>query len=52
MPSTSHGDRKSAEKRLADAADRRDQVEMRALEPAERERYSQQWTGVQAAFVD
>ena len=48
----SHGDRKSAEKRLADAADRRDQVEIRALEPAERERYSQQWTGVQAAFVD
>ena len=48
----SHGDRKSAEKRLADAADRRDQVDIRALEPAERARYSQQWTGVQAAFVD
>lgn len=48
----SHGDKKAAEQRLAEAADRRDKVEIRSLEPAERERYSQQWTGVQAAFVD
>jgi hypothetical protein len=47
-----HGDRKAAEKRLADAADRRDKVEIRALDPGERERYSRQWTDVQAAFVD
>jgi hypothetical protein len=48
----SHGDQKAAEKRLAETAARRDQIEIRTLEPAERERYTQQWTGVQAAFVD
>jgi len=47
-----HGDQKAAEKRLAEAAARRDRVEIRTLEPAERERYAQQWTGVQADFVD
>jgi type II secretory pathway pseudopilin PulG len=47
-----HGDRKAAEKRLADTADRRDKIDVRALEPAERERYAREWTDVQGAFVD
>lgn len=47
-----HGDRRAAEKRLADVADRRDRLEIRDLDPSERERYAQQWTLVQAAFVD
>ncbi len=47
-----HGDRRAAERRLADAAYRRDTADVRALEPAERERYAAQWTGVQSAFVD
>lgn len=46
------GDRGQAEKRLADVADRRDRLEIRELEPAERQAYTQQWTTVQAAFVD
>ncbi|MGH8894371.1 MAG: hypothetical protein ACRDWY_13870 [Actinomycetes bacterium] len=47
-----HGGQRAAEKRLGDVADRRDKLDIRALQPAERERYTQQWTGVQAAFVD
>ncbi len=47
-----HGDRRQAEKSLADVAERRDGLEIRDLEPAERQRYTQQWTTVQAAFVD
>ena len=47
-----HGDRKAAEKRLADTASRRDSIEVRPLEPAERERYGAEWTQVQADFVD
>jgi hypothetical protein len=47
-----HGDRRAAEKHLADTAYRRDSLDVRALEPAERARYAEQWSGVQAAFVD
>jgi hypothetical protein len=47
-----HGDRKAAEKQLADTASRRDSIEVRPLEPAERERYAAEWTRVQADFVD
>jgi hypothetical protein len=47
-----HGDRRSAEKHLADTAYRRDSLDVRALDPAERSRYAEQWSGVQAAFVD
>ena len=47
-----HGDRKAAEKQLADTASRRDSIEVRPLEPAERERYTTEWTQVQADFVD
>jgi len=46
------GDRRQAEKRLADVAERRDRLEIRDLDPAERQRFTQQWTTVQAAFVD
>jgi hypothetical protein len=47
-----HGDRKTAERQLADTASRRDSIDVRPLEPAERDRYSAQWTQVQADFVD
>ena len=46
------GSRRDAEHRLSDVAARRDKAEIRELDAAERERYSQQWTNVQAAFVD
>jgi hypothetical protein len=44
--------RREAEHHLADVADRRDKAEIRDLDAGERERYSRQWTNVQAAFVD
>ena len=47
-----HGDRKTAERQLAETASRRDSIEVRPLDPAERDRYSAQWTQVQADFVD
>ncbi|HTE74114.1 MAG TPA: hypothetical protein VK640_13065 [Actinomycetes bacterium] len=47
-----HGDRKAAEQQLADTASRRDSIEVRPLDPAERERYGAEWTRVQADFVD
>jgi hypothetical protein len=46
------GSRREAEHRLSDVAARRDKAEIRELDAGERERYSQQWTNVQAAFVD
>lgn len=47
-----HGSRRQAEQRLSNAAARRDQAEIRALTDAERTRYTQRWTTVQAEFVD
>jgi hypothetical protein len=47
-----HGSRRQAEHRMADAAHRRDKIEIRDLEPQERSRYAQTWSEVQAAFVD
>ena len=47
-----HGGRRSAERKLAEVADRRDQLDIRELEPAERERYAAEWVAVQASFVD
>jgi hypothetical protein len=44
--------RREAEHHLADVADRRDKAEIRDLDAGERERYSRQWSNVQAAFVD
>lgn len=47
-----HGDRRAAEHRLADVANRRDKAEIRELTTDERMTYLQRWTDVQAAFVD
>lgn len=47
-----HGRRRDAERHLADVADRRDHLDIRELEPAERERYAAEWASVQASFVD
>ena len=47
-----HGGEKAADKRLADVAKRRDTLEIRDLEPAERDQHAQQWAGVQTAFVN
>jgi hypothetical protein len=47
-----HGGRRPAEQRLADVAERRDQLEIRELDEAERRRHAEDWTSVQAAFVD
>jgi hypothetical protein len=46
------GSRRSGEHHLADVASTRDKAEIRTLSPAERERYTERWTGVQADFVD
>ena len=46
------GSRREAEHHLADVASRRDKAEIRDLDAGERQRYSQLWTTVQAAFVD
>jgi len=46
------GDRRTAEKRLAHVAHRRDKAEIRELTPDERDRYTREWMEVQAAFVD
>ncbi|HEX4697926.1 MAG TPA: hypothetical protein VH857_01040 [Actinomycetes bacterium] len=46
------GSRRSGEHHLADVANTRDKAEIRTLTPAERERYTERWTEVQADFVD
>ena len=46
------GSRRTAEAELAGRAERRKSFEVRPLDPASRERYQQQWQGVQAGFVD
>jgi hypothetical protein len=46
------GDRRSAERELADRRQRVDRFELRQLEPAARERYLQRWKGAQRLFVD
>lgn len=46
------GGQRAAERRLKEVADQRDKLEIRALAPAERERYTGLWTSVQADFVD
>ncbi len=48
----SDGGQRAAERRLKEVADQRDKLEIRALDPAERQRYSTEWTEVQAGFVD
>ena len=46
------GDRSRAERDLESRVKRREQLEVRPLVGAARERYRQEWTRVQAAFVD
>jgi hypothetical protein len=47
-----HGSERDAARHLRDVADRRDQLEIRRLEPTARERYTQRWAAVQTEFVD
>ncbi len=47
-----HGSRKEAEGHLKERQSRRKEMDIRPLEPASRERYSQEWRKVQARFVD
>ena len=44
--------RRDAERELRDRAARHDELELRPLSDAERERYSSRWNDVQAGFVD
>ncbi len=47
-----HGDRKQAEAKLREREERRQGLEIRQLEPEQRERFAEQWRGVQGRFVD
>jgi hypothetical protein len=44
--------KRDAESELRDREQRREQLDIRELEPAQRDRYRTQWQGVQADFVD
>ena len=46
------GDRAKAEAELAEREKRVQKLDLRPLEPAERERFTAQWTEIQARFVD
>src|SRR5919112_5408779 len=46
------GGKRHGKRRLSDAADRRDRVDIRPLRPAARERYLRRWEAVQTDFVD
>jgi FtsZ-interacting cell division protein ZipA len=46
------GDRKEAESRLQERTERRQQLDIVALDPADRDRYVQAWRQTQARFVD
>ena len=46
------GDRKEAEAELLERRQRRDQFEIRDLEPAARDRYAERWRAAQRRFVD
>ena len=46
------GDQRSAERELAERRKRVDKFEIRPLDPAARERYSERWTATQRRFVD
>ena len=47
-----HGDKKEAESRLKQREERREGLDIRPLEPEQRERYAGEWRNVQARFVD
>ncbi|MGH3769567.1 MAG: hypothetical protein ACRDS0_29305 [Pseudonocardiaceae bacterium] len=46
------GSERDAERHLRDVAHRRDKLDIRELEPAARDRYTQRWQAVQTDFVD
>jgi hypothetical protein len=46
------GDRRQAEAELRERRQRRDQFEIRELEPAARDRYAERWRSAQRRFVD
>lgn len=46
------GSERDAERHLRDVASRRDQLDIRGLDSAARDRYTQRWEAVQAEFVD
>jgi predicted nucleic acid-binding protein len=46
------GDRRQAEAELADRRERREQLDIRPLDPGARERYAERWHAAQRRFVD
>ena len=46
------GDRRAAESELLERRERRQQLEIRELDPESRERYSERWAAAQRTFVD
>ena len=46
------GSERDANRHLRDVADRRDRLDIRQLDPAARDRYTQRWQSVQTDFVD
>lgn len=47
-----HGDQRAAEKELTDRRRRVEKFEIRSLDPASRERFSERWSATQRHFVD
>jgi hypothetical protein len=47
-----HGSERKAEAKLADRQERMDKLNIRELDPRERERFLKQWESVQSRFVD
>ena len=47
-----HGSERKAEAKLADREKRVEKLNIRDLDPMERERFSKQWESVQSRFVD
>jgi hypothetical protein len=47
-----HGSKRKAEAKLADREQRVEKLNIRALDPTERERFSKRWESVQSRFVD
>jgi len=46
------GDRRAAERELADRRERRSELEIRDLDPETRDRYAERWHATQRTFVD
>ncbi|RKS73689.1 hypothetical protein BZB76_4391 [Actinomadura pelletieri DSM 43383] len=47
-----HGGRAAAERELRSREERHEELDLRELDPQRRERYREQWVGVQERFVD